>query len=452
MYKLVCFTIIILSNCSIFAVDLYDALSSGYNNNSELQIIRRNFLNEIERFPEAFSGFMPRVNYDINASDSNTKYLNDLYSDFLPRKEVGQQQGLTLDQPIFSGGSSVASLKAAQSAFRASRAKYYADEQRVLLSLIETYLNCYEAKEKYEISEISLRANKRQLETIEEKLKLGEATTIDLASARSGLATAETNKLTLYANYQASKANFFRVFGVEADDITMPSLPDNLPDSLDSLIKRAVNVNPNIDSTRHSVASQKATEFATKAELLPKLNFKLQTSRNNYTPEDPALGLYNSKGVTSTLSLNIPIYSHGGAEYSRIRRAKNNTRIAAIQLDEAIKQVRASVIGSWENFEAAKSKIIATSQGVEAAQISYDGTMQEEIVGSRTILDVLTAEEKLYNSRIAKVDAQRELILAAYQIESLIGKLTAKSLKLKVKYFSPENEFKGLKKKLIIGF
>ncbi|MCC8397803.1 MAG: TolC family protein [Rickettsia endosymbiont of Labidopullus appendiculatus] len=452
MYKFTHFVIIILFNYSIFAVDLPDALSSAYNNNGELQIIRQNFLSEIEQFSAAFSGFMPNISYNINSNISKSK-PNSQYDPNSPKKETKSQQNtLILEQPIFSGGSSVANLKAAQSAFRASRAKYYAEEQKVILSLIKNYLDCYDAKEKYKISEISLKTNKHQLATIEEKLKLGEATSIDLASAKASLAVAETNRLNVYANYQATKATFIRVFGIEADDIAMPPMPDNLPNSLDALIEKAVNVNPSIDSTRHSVRSHKAAQIAAMAELLPKVNFKIESGKTIHNPEVPISNNINSRSTTSTLSVNIPIYSHGGSEYSKIRKAKNSIRSAAIQLDDTIKQIRASAIGSWEGFEAAKSKIIATSQGVEAAQIAYDGIMQEEIVGSKTILEVLTAEEKLYNAKISKVDAYRDSILAAYQIKSLLGELTAKSLKLKVKYFTPEDEFKGLKKKLIIGF
>ncbi|MFP3017402.1 MAG: TolC family outer membrane protein [Candidatus Tisiphia sp.] len=449
MRKFIYFTVIILLNYSVYAINLSDALTSAYNNNGELQINRQIFLNEIEQFSAAFSGFMPSASYNIDSA-INTNKPNSQYTTSTKKELKSQQGALVIEQPIFSGGSSVATLKAAQSAFRASRAKYYAEEQKILLNLIKTYLDCYETKEKYEISEISVKANKQQLETIEEKLKLGEATSIDLASAKAGLAKAETEKLTAYANYQATKASFIRMFGIEANDIDMPPIPDNLPTSLEDLMQRAINVNPNIDSTRHSVKSHKASELAAKAELLPKVSFKVQSGKTYYTPENPYNT--NNRSTTSTLSVNIPIYSHGGSEYSRIRKAKNSTRSAAIQLDDTIKQIRASAIGSWEGFEAAKSKITATSQGVEAAQIAYDGTIQEEIVGSKTILDVLTAEEKLHSARVSKVDAHRDSILAAYQMKSLIGELTAKSLKLKVKYFIPEDEFKGLKKKLIIGF
>ncbi|WP_341786990.1 TolC family protein [Rickettsia endosymbiont of Cantharis rufa] len=454
MRKFTTFIITLLLTGSVAAVDLQEALTEGYKNNEELKIARIKFLNAIEQFPQAFSGFMPNAGLQINRQNSKTKY-NKKYADRLgltPRETDSNQGALTIEQSLFSGGSSVAALKAAQSGFRASRGEYYAGEQKILLNLITAYLDCFESKEKYDISESRVRTNIQQVNTVEEKLKLGEATVIDIATARAGLAAAETNKLAAYADFQGKKANFIKVFGIEATDITMPNLPDKLPASLNELTKKAAKLNPDIDSARHNVTSAKALEMVQKGKLLPQVSVKLQSGRTNYNPQDAAVQNINNKSYTTILSVNIPIYPDGGAQYSKIRSAKNQTRNSAVQLDSTIKQTQAGVVSVWEGFEAAKSRIVAANQGVDAAQISYDGTVQEEIVGSKTILDVLTAEEKLYEAKITRVDAYKASVLTAYQMKLLTGELTAQSLKLKVKYFSPEEEFKTIKKKMFIGF
>lgn len=448
------FIILLFINFQTLAINLESALTEGYKNNDDLKNIRNDYLNEIEQFPQAFSSFMPQASLQASKINNKNKY-NSQYSDkfgFTPRETNSQQGALTIKQSLFSGGSSVAALKSAQSGFRAARGKYYSGEQKILLGLINTYLDYYETKEKYDISESRVRTNVQQVNTTEEKLKLGEATEIDMATARAGLAAAETNKLTAYANFQSKKAAFIKSFGVEPIDVVLPPLPENLPSSLEELQKKSLQLNPDIDYIRHSVHSVKAQEMVAKGQLLPKVDFLIQNGKTYYNPEDPAVSNVNNRNITSTISVTIPIYAEGGAEYSRIRKAKNQTRGAAIALDNTTKQVQALAISSWEEFKAAQSRITASSQGVEAAQISYNGTMQEEIVGSKTILDVLNAEEQLYAAKTSHVDAYKASILAAYQMKSLIGELTAKSLKLKVKYFSPEDEFKNIKKKLIIGF
>ena len=444
---------ILLASTTTFAVDLQEALTSAYNNNDDLKAIRRKFLDEIEQFPQALSGFMPRVSAKVDSQTSKSK-TKGRYAEGGQTPEVKSlQKGIELEQPIFNGGSSVASLKAAQSGFRASRGKYYDQEQKVILEAIKSYLDCYETKEKFNISEISLKSILTELEATEERLKLGEATETDLAMARAALANAETNKLTAYANFQAANSNFIKVFGIEPVDITMPALPDGLPSSFDELLQKS-QANPETENMRHTTQAAKANETATKGALLPQVSFKVQSGRNYYDPEIPprrSQGSQNSISTTSIVSVRIPIYAQGGAEYSRIREAKNKTRLSAIQLDNQIKSIKSNCTAFWEGFNAAKSKIVATSKGVEAAQIAYEGMVQEELVGSKTILDVLDAEDKLHRAMISNVEANKEYILNAYRIKALIGQLTAKSLKLKTKYFSPENEFK-INKARLIGF
>ena len=231
----------------------------------------------------------------------------------------------------------------------------------------------------------------------------------------------------------------------------MPDVPVGLPSSLASLTHIATELHPSIDSARHKTSSSKAGENAAKGELLPKVSFRIQGGTTDYLPEKTENGNVNNRSITSTLSVNVPILSKGGTEYSDIRRAKYQTRKAAISLDSVIKQIQSSCKASWAELEAAKMRIDATTQAVNAAEIAYEGMMQEEMLGSKTIVDVLRTEERLNAARQSRVEARKGLVLAAYRIKSLAGELTAKSMNLKVDYFEPEAEFKKVKMK-IVGF
>ena len=453
MYRLVLFTFITLNFSNSLALELNEALKSGYNNDEKLKIIRSDFLNEIEQFPRALAGFMPKISAGFDATDSKVTRKSNIAAglDNTSTDNSRYSKTLTLDQSIFNGGSSVAELKAAQSAFRASKGDYYAKEQNIFLEEITNYLNCVEATEKYNISKISVKSNRTQLEAVKEKFKLGESTETEVASAESGLATAQANQSIAYANFEAAKAEFLRVFALEATGIKMPELAANLPNSLEELVEIAIAANPNIISSQHSTKASKAGEYAAKGALLPQVSFRIQSGDTRYSPEDQLRQNFNSNSVTSTLSVKVPILSKGGVEYSDIRRAKYKTRKAVLQLDTQIKQIKSQCKASWEKFNAAKTRIAATSQGVKSGEIAYEGMLQEEMLGSKTIIDVIMSEEKLSKAREARVEAQRELILASYNIKSLMGELTAEKMKLPVEYFNPDQEFKKLKLR-IVGF
>ncbi len=455
--KLILFIIIVAFNLSnSYAIELEEALKDGYNNNEQLKIIRSDFLNEIEQFPRALSGFMPRISAGFEATDTkvtrkSSSPINPAIGDTTSADSSRYSKTLNLEQPIFNGGSSVAELKAAQSSFRASKSNYYAKEQGVFFDEITTYLNCVEAAEKYNISKISVKSNKTQLQAIKEKFKLGESTETEVASADTGLAAAEANQALAYANFEAAKADFTRVFATEWTGVKMPSLAANLPNNLEDFIAIAIINNPNILSSQHSTKASKASEYVFKGALLPQVSFRIQNGNTTYSPEDDRRSNINNNSISSTLSVNIPILSKGGVEYSDIRRAKYQTKKAVLQLDAQIKQIKSSCKATWEGFNAAKTRVDATFQGVKSAEIAYEGMIQEERLGSKTIVDVLTFEERLNKAREAKIEAQKELILASYRIKSLTGELTAEKMKLPVEYFNPDAEFKKLKLR-IVGF
>lgn len=436
------------------AVTLHEALTSGYNHDEDLKIIRQEFLNEVEEFPRALSEFMPRIGAKLENSRSNIARRSGealLGGDNITRKSERLGKSVTLEQNLFNGGASVAKLKGAQSAFRASRANYYAKEQEIIVNEINAYLTTVEAMKKYDISKTSVKSNRTQLEAMKEKFKLGESTETDVANAEAGLSSSEANQAVAYSNFEAAKANFRRTFGIEPVGISMPQIPETLPKSLEELTERALKVNPAIQSARNSTEASKSNELAAKGALLPSVNFSIQNGRDYFNPQNNQTSDINRRSLTSTLSVNVPILQRGGAEYSDIRRAKYQTRKSAVQLDAQVKRVHANAKASWENFEAAKQRIAAASKGVKAAEIAYDGIVQEEMLGSKTIVDVLTTETRLNEARQSKVEADKELVIAAYNIKSLIGEVTAKSMKLPVEYFEPESEFKSVKRK-IVGF
>jgi outer membrane protein len=66
---------------------------------------------------------------------------------------------------------------------------------------------------------------------------------------------------------------------------------------------------------------------------------------------------------------------------------------------------------------------------------------REAEVGSRTVLDVLNAEQTLLNSRVSLVRSQHDQSLAAHQLLSVIGLLTGEGMGLSGPMYDPVTHF-----------
>jgi hypothetical protein len=66
---------------------------------------------------------------------------------------------------------------------------------------------------------------------------------------------------------------------------------------------------------------------------------------------------------------------------------------------------------------------------------------QEQEVGSRTVLDVLDAEQELLNAQVSLVNAQRNVVVQSYTLRSAVATLTAAQLGLPVDLYDHEKHY-----------
>lgn len=449
-------TLLLVSSLAYFssskAITLEEALPLAYKKSDSLKASEETFIQEIQVMSEAIAGFMPRADAKIQFSNTKTPYNRAGAGPGNPNDDISKSQTISVSQPIFNGGSSVADLKSAQYQFRASRAKFYKAEQDFLLKAIETYLNLYESEQKYKIATDSLDFRTHELKAAEERLKLGEETITNVAAARAKLAQAQAKKASQYAELESNKAEFRKTFGVEPEEISVPSVPSGLPEDLDSMIKTSLASDYSIEAVKNTVQVAKSDAYSTTASyLLPSVSLSGSFSRTQYSTERPALQQTNSKSVTTALSVNIPILSKGGAEYAAIRRSRSKARQLVHSMDESINATKVAALGLWGQYEALKSSLVFADEYVKAQTMALDGAKQEYEIGAKTMLDVFQIEDDYNSAKINSVTTQKSYINTAYKILSYSGRVTAKAMKLKVKCFNPDSEFKKVKVKFI-GF
>jgi outer membrane protein len=79
---------------------------------------------------------------------------------------------------------------------------------------------------------------------------------------------------------------------------------------------------------------------------------------------------------------------------------------------------------------AAQEAIESNQVAVEANELALEGARAEQSVGTRTVLDVLNAEQELLNSQVALVTAKRDAYVAGFQLLNAMGQAEADDLGL----------------------
>lgn len=427
---------------SASAQNLFEALSQTYNTNPTLQA-QRTYLRSIdENVAIAKSGYRPTVALTGSYSDANRN------SDIIAQDGASKQTtfAATISQPIFSGFSTVNSVKAADRNVRAEQNNLYNVEQDVFLQASTAYLDVLRDTAIVELQKNNEKLLKKRLDETQQRFNVGEVTRTDVSQAKARYSQAMSDRIASEGNLEASKATYIQLIGSEPQDLETPRpLRDFLPQSYDEALNIALANNYSIKQAKELLKSKGYEVYANTGALLPQVSLDGSASKNKLDGDN-----YSGKPETDNyewgVNMTIPLYNAGESR-AKIRQSKYQKWQAQEAVLEAERSVKSVVSSAWEYMKANESKIKAIQDQVKANEIALDGVQKEEALGNRTILDVLDAYQELLNSNVNEVTARRDYYVSAMSLLLSMGKLTAKELKLGVDLYDAKKYYKETRDK-----
>ncbi len=425
---------------------LQDALSAAYSNNPTLQTSRAQLRATDEGVPQALAGWRPTVIVSGTAgygfgeltSSSNgrspvTARLNRPIYTALP----------TITQPLYRGGATRAGTNQADNRVFAQRGRLIATEQQVFTDSINSYVNVIQTQQLLQLNTNNEQVLARQLQATNDRFRVGEITRTDVAQAEAALAGARATRQNSEGNLQTARSNYRRFIGEMPDQLIEPQ-PLKLPvKNQTEAIQLASRNNPSVIAALFDDAAARDAIDLAFSQLMPQVSVQ---ASGGYTDGQQTVG-QRTVAAQAVLNLSVPLYQ-GGAEYSRIRQARQTEQQSRKVVDDVRRQAIQQATQSWETLTAARSTIDSTRSQIRANQIALEGVQREAIVGSRTTLDVLNAEQALLNSRVTLVQNLSNLVIASYSVAAAIGRLTARDLNLNVPLYDETAYYNAVRQRL----
>lgn len=417
---------------------LVDALAQTYTTNPRLLAQRAALRSTDEQVPTALSSWRPTITMSGQAG-----YTDSTQEDLESRQGVDLQPrsaAITINQPITTGGSEFASLEQAKNLVQAARAQLFSTEQQVLLDAATAYTNVVRDTGVLQLNQNNERVLGEQLNATRDRFEVGELTRTDVAQAEARLAEAVANRIQAEGVLTTSIANYEQVIGPLPAELVRPRALSGLPATRDEAIAIALANNPDIAGAQFNLRAAEDQVDIQISALLPSLSLQGEYSYGYETGQQNT----ESRRATILAQLSVPLYQ-SGAEYSALRSARQVLTQRQSELDQARRLVTEAVNARWDQLNAARASITSFQAQVRAQEIALEGTRQESTVGTRTVLDVLDAEQELFNAQVAVERAQRDEVVATYALAQAIGGLTAQQLGLPVAYYDVTDHYEAVK-------
>jgi len=428
------------------AETLQEALVLAYQNNPTLQAARAQLRAVDENVPIALSGWRPSLTVNGNVQRQRNESVitgavtsGQLFAGgtTLRTSEVGS---VTLRQPLFRGLKTTAGTAQAKSLVMAQRARLEQSEAQVLFDTATSYLDVLRDQAVLNLQESNVQVLNRQLEATRDRFRVGEITRTDVAQAEARVAGAIASRIQAEGQLQKSRATYENNVGKPPEALVQPSSAPQLPVTVEESIDRAIRNNPNYLAADYTAQAAQEAVDVSRGDLLPSVDAELLYNKGYDTLADKS----RNNVATARAVLTVPLYQQG-AEYARLRQSKHTAGQRRLEADQARQDARELATASWENYQSATASIESFSSQITASEIALEGVQREAEVGSRTVLDVLDAEQELLNARVNLVRAQRDQLVAAYQLLSSVGDLDAETLALGVTVYDPTAHYEDVK-------
>jgi outer membrane protein len=274
-----------------------------------------------------------------------------------------------------------------------------------------------------------VRVLETNLQATQDRFQIGDVTRTDVAQSEARLQLGRSQLATAQGRLTGSEATYRQVIGHAPGVLAPPPPLPPLPATADEAVRIALANNPDLIAiSRQAIAAGYDVNVA-RASRLPTLSGVLSETYANNLAGNPAPFPSTGNATAIGLSGRIPIFQ-GGLPAARIRQAQAQQGQVLEQVVGTERAVVQAARAAFATYEAAQRAIQANTVAVQAAELALEGNRAEQSVGTRTIIEVLNAEQELLNAQVALVSAKRDAYVAGFQLLNAMGQAQAQALGL----------------------
>jgi len=288
-------------------------------------------------------------------------------------------------------------------------------------------------------AEAEEKAFKRQYEQAEQRFEVGLTAVTDVHEARASYDNARARAIVARNNLADAKEALRELTGqyFEEYDALQESLPLVEPDPINAQewVDMSLQGNPQVLAARASVDVADANMRLARSGHFPTLDLVAgytQFTNEKYVYRDFINGIELNTDLqvddaTFGLVLDIPLYL-GGRVSAQTRQARYLLDATGSDMDAANRAVVRQAQDAYRAVLAGIQEVQAFEQASISAESALEATQAGFEVGTRTIVDVLIAEQRKYQAQRDNSIARHAYILRHLQLKGVAGMLSAEDL------------------------
>jgi outer membrane protein len=445
------------------AANVADVYQAAVQNDPLLGAAKQDYAARGEIVPQARAGLLPSINLNASTSYNRLEYPKGNILDTDPTSPTfGTLRGIPGDefnahtwqaqlvQPLIDV-QAYYTYKSSQALKAQASADYTAAEQNLIVRTVSAYLEVLRSQAALESTTAEEAAVKRQQEQVQQRFDVGLVAITDVLDATAVYDNVVVLRIQAERDQGIQFETLYTLTGQSYQEVDQISttLPIVNPTSVDEdeWVTIALANNPNVIASRESKLAAERDLRAKQAAFLPTVDGILSYNQNINHVETLAgqSGFLGDKTNTRTYALQfqLPIYQ-GGYTLSKVREA----RARALQSGELLRNNEWTVSRDTRNLLRTVTtdviRVRARIKAIKSAESALEATQTGYEVGTRNIVDVLQAQQRLYSSQFDYADSRYNYVRDLMLLKQTAGTLSADDVARLNAYIDPQQPIRRL--------
>lgn len=416
-----------------YATDLLDIYKEALENDTVFKNAYDTYMSSSEAIPQARAALFPQVGI-TSAVGRNNQMISD--GDLSQNLYYGSTQWqVTASQAVFNY-QAWARVQQAKASVKAAQATFNDAAQDLILRTAKAYFNILFAKDTLDFAEAKKRANKRQLDQATQRFEVGLDAITSVYEAKAAydqsvatVISARNNQINQNENLRKLTNHVYEQLAPLRDNKIPLIKPE--PNDVNQWIDTGLKQNYRLFATKYIFEVAKENVKALSAGNYPVVSIRgnATQSRNTFSNTD-TISIFVppiQKQATVALALNFPIFQ-GGLVQSQTRQAQYNYQGSSEQLEQVYRDVVVNSRIAFNTINDGISKVQADRQTIISQRNSLESTEAQFQVGTRTMVDVVNAQQRLFEAQQQLANDQYNLINSILNLKYLAGSLNVNDL------------------------
>lgn len=331
--------------------------------------------------------------------------------------------------PFETGGKRPKRVAAAELGVSLAEAEVAERSRQLTFEVKRRAAELFSGRRKQDATKRLLDVSRESFTITKARVEEGDAAPLEQQLLATDLARVEVQRVSFEGRVAAAVLELRQVLGApERDDIDVQEELYSSDLRLNELITRAQADRPDLKAARLLEQQAAAEVELARAQGRPDITAAARyTRRNSFFDDQFALApggvpvQLRDRDDVVTFGVSIPIFGQKRNE-GNVAAAVARQNAARLRLEYLERAVPLEVEAAYSRLKAAQRALSLFERGiVDQSEKNLDVIRQAYTLGQLRVLDVLTEQRRLIETRLAYVDTQVELMQATAELERAVG-------------------------------